>query len=83
MGPRVNRRGNETLPLGQAGDCLPGQIHGMDGNIRNTPAFRRPRLKNFSNRFCEKHAKGDTTGHYSMSPTNGNSFLYELSYRLR
>jgi hypothetical protein len=30
MGPRVDRRRNETLPLGQAGDGLPSEIHGMD-----------------------------------------------------
>ena len=30
LGPRVDRRRNEALPLGQTSGGLPDQIHGMD-----------------------------------------------------
>jgi hypothetical protein len=30
LGPRLDRCGNEALPLGQTGDGVPDKIHGVD-----------------------------------------------------
>jgi hypothetical protein len=36
LGPRIDRRRHETLPLGQAGDGLSDKIHGVDSGRPNS-----------------------------------------------
>ena len=63
MGPRVNRRGNETLPLGQAGDCLPGHRLSRNGRQHTQDAgVSTPRLQNLSELvFAKNMQKDDST----------------------